>query len=174
MLVIAGGLDLSRPGAPPFPKVEDWHWTQHNHFKAVYESDHRSVFLMRQRIQRHPYLALFDAPDANVSTDVRTSATVPLQALYLMNNAFVQQQAAGLARRVLAAPGTDDERIRLACELAWSRPPAGLELARAQEHLARFRDELLKSGLGADAARTEAWASYVRVLLSANEFFYVD
>jgi hypothetical protein len=174
MLNIADGLQLARPGAPPFPQLEDWHWTQHNHFKAVYESDHRSVFLMRQRIQRHPYLALFDAPDANVSTDVRTSATVPLQALYLMNNAFVQKQADGMAKRLLATPGNDKDRIGLACLLAWSRPPTGPEFDRATEHLTRFREELMKSGANEAVARAAAWASYARVLLSANEFFYVD
>ena len=35
---------------------------------------------MTQRLVRHPYLALFDGPDTNLSTDVRTTATVPLQA----------------------------------------------------------------------------------------------
>ena len=51
---------------------------------------------MTQRLMRHPFLAIFDGPDTNTSTDVRTRSTVPLQALYLMNNPFVQEQAAGL------------------------------------------------------------------------------
>ncbi|MCI0540442.1 MAG: DUF1549 domain-containing protein, partial [Verrucomicrobiales bacterium] len=72
MMHLAGTLDLARPGPHPFPGVEKWNWTQHSPFKAVYESNHRSVYLMTQRIQRHPYLSLFDAPDANTSTEVRT------------------------------------------------------------------------------------------------------
>jgi hypothetical protein len=44
---------------------------------------------MTQRIQRHPFLALFDGPDTNTSTDTRTDSTVPLQALFLMNNPFI-------------------------------------------------------------------------------------
>ena len=71
----------TRPGPHPFPPIESWHWTQHDAFKAVYPSNHRSVYLMTQRLVKHPYLAIFDGPDTNVSTEARPSSTVPLQAL---------------------------------------------------------------------------------------------
>src|SRR5262249_34930358 len=103
LLALSGRLDVSRPGSHPFPSIDQWRWTQHAPFKDVYPSDHRSVYLMTQRLQRHPFLALFDGPDTNTSTDVRTSSTVPLQALFLMNNPFVIEQAEGFARRLLAA-----------------------------------------------------------------------
>ena len=52
-----------------------WNFTQHKPFKAVYETDRRSVYLMTQRIQRHPFLALFDGADTNASTgDARRPA----------------------------------------------------------------------------------------------------
>src|SRR5262249_678559 len=114
MMLLAGTLDLGRPGPHPFPSIEKWNWTQHSPFKAVFESNHRSVYLMTQRIQRHPYLSLFDAPDANTSTDVRTAATVPLQALYLMNNPFVQRQASAFARRLMTSANNDEERVQRA------------------------------------------------------------
>jgi hypothetical protein len=174
MLAVTGNLDLTRPGAHPFPKIEDWHWTQHNPFKAVYDSNHRSVYLMTQRLQRHPYLALFDAPDANTSTDVRADSTVPLQALYLMNNKFVQEQAAALAKRLISMADTAGERIRLAGELAWSRQPAAKEIKRAVQFLEHYRKKLADSGVAEDKRELEAWTSYARVVLTANEFFYVD
>ena len=40
-------------------------------FKAVYPSDHRSVYLMVQRLHPHPYLALFNGPDPGMTTAVR-------------------------------------------------------------------------------------------------------
>ena len=95
---VSGQLDRRRPGPHPFPPIEAWHWTQHNPFKAVYPSQHRSVYLMTQRLVKHPFLAIFDGPDTNASTDVRPRSTVPLQALYLMNNPFVHEQAAALRR----------------------------------------------------------------------------
>ncbi|MBL9123992.1 MAG: PSD1 domain-containing protein, partial [Planctomycetaceae bacterium] len=78
LLAASGKLDFARPGPHPFPAFKEWNWTQHSPFKAVYPSNHRSVYLMTQRIQRQPYLSLIDGHDTNHSTDLRTSATVPL------------------------------------------------------------------------------------------------
>ena len=100
MLSVSGQLDRRRPPAHPFPPIETWRWTQHNAFKEVYASQHRSVFLMTQRLVKHPYLAIFDGPDTNTSTDVRPHSTVPTQALFLMNNPFVEAQAEAFARRL--------------------------------------------------------------------------
>ena len=108
MLSVSGQLDRRRPPAHPFPPIETWRWTQHNAFKEVYVSQHRSVFLMTQRLVKHPYLAIFDGPDTNTSTDVRPHSTVPTQALFLMNNPFVEAQAEALARR-LAREESDPE-----------------------------------------------------------------
>src|SRR5690606_9321597 len=101
MLALGGNLDTT-PGEPhPFPPQHAWHFTQHDPFKAVYESNRRSVYLMTQRIQRHPYLAIFDGPDTGASTGFRTVSTTTLQALYLLNDAFVHTQGAGFARRAM-------------------------------------------------------------------------
>ena len=63
MLAVAGNLDRARPGLHPFPPIDKWRWTQHDPFKAVYPSGHRSVYLMTQRLAKHPYLATFDGCD---------------------------------------------------------------------------------------------------------------
>jgi hypothetical protein len=174
MLSIAGTLDPRRPGPHPFPPIAEWQWTQHSPFKAAYESRHRSVYLMTQRIQRHPYLALFDAPDANVSTDLRADSTVPLQALHLMNDPFVREQASAFARRVMEARGDDADRVWLACLTAWSRDPGPEEIERARRFLAEARDELRRAGVTGTEMEAEAWAGYARVLLASSELFYVD
>jgi hypothetical protein len=174
MLAIADHLDRSRPGPHPFPPMASWGWTQHNPFKAVYSSNRRSVYLMTQRLQRHPYLGLFDGPDTNHSTDVRSAATVPLQALYLMNDPFVAEQAEGLAHRLLASSNDDRTRITLAHELAWGRPPRAEELDNGSEYLQRYAEALSHAGGPADRIVLEAWTSYARILLTANEFFYID
>ncbi len=174
LLAVAGGLDLSRPGPHPFPPIAAWSWTQHNPFKAVYSSNRRSVYLMTQRIQRHPYLALFDGPDPNVSTDVRTSATVPLQALYSMNNPFVTDQAAAFARRLSGSGLGPAARIGMAHQLAYARPSRPEENERGVAYIESYQQELVRSGVAAAEAQLEAWTSYARVLLTANEFVYID
>ncbi len=174
MLAISGDLDPSRPGPHPFPPIDGWHWTQHDAFKAVYPSNHRSVYLMTQRLVRHPFLSLFDGPDTNHSTASRTSATVPLQALYLMNNPFVRERAEDLADRLRTASSDPRERIALGYELAWSRASESEEVERALAYVDKFAAESRRAGAPADVAAREAWVSFARLLLTANEFLYID
>src|SRR5262249_30148780 len=51
LLAVSGTLRRDRPGPHPFPAIGGWRWTQHDPFKEVYPSAHRSVYLMTQRIQ---------------------------------------------------------------------------------------------------------------------------
>jgi hypothetical protein len=174
LLAVSGNLDLRRPGPHPFPPIQQWGWTQHNPFKDVYPSNHRSVYLMTQRLQRHPYLGLFDGPDTNYSTDQRSSSTVPLQALYLMNNPFTREQGEGLARRLLAYSPDGRKRVERAVELAWGRPPASAEVEKAIAYIRQYQEELAKVGTPPERLELEAWTSYGRVILTANEFVYLD
>jgi hypothetical protein len=174
LLAVSGKLDLARPGPHPFPPIDRWGWTQHNPFKAVYPSNHRSVYLMTQRFQRHPFLALFDGPDTNTSTAQRTTATVPLQALFLMNDPFVTEQAEGFARRLLAASGDPCRRIDLAHRLAWSRAATPAEVGRGIHYLEEYRRRLAEASTPPERLEQECWTSYARVLLCANEFVFLD
>jgi hypothetical protein len=174
MLAVSGKLDRRRAGPHPFPPIEKWTWTQHVPFKEVYPSRHRSVYLMTQRFQRHPYLALFDGPDTNTTTDQRSTSTVPQQALFLLNNPFVTEQAEGLARRLLAATGDSRERVELAHELAWQRPASDVEVARALHYIDEYGRQLAAMKASHEQIEREAWSSYARILLAANEFIYVD
>ena len=174
LLATAGHLDRMRPGAHPFPPITAWGWTQHNPFKDVYPSNHRTVYLMTQRLQRHPFLALFDGPDTNTTTDHRESSTVPLQALFLMNNPFVHEQARGFAGRMQAAANDDGGRIDFGCEIAWGRPASSEERVVLSAYLRRYSQEMARTGAAVKEQQDEAWASLARVLLSANEFIYID
>jgi hypothetical protein len=174
LLMVSGHLDRRRPGPHPFPPLPKWGWTQHAPFKEVYPSRQRSVYLMTQRFQRHPYLGLFDGPDTNTSQEARTTSTVPQQALFLMNNPFMGEQGEGLARRVLGAAPDRRRQIEFAHEWSWSRPPTPAELERGVQYLDAYERQLALLGVPANRRELEAWTSYGRILLSANEFFYVD
>jgi len=174
LLLAAGKLDRSRPGAHPFPSIDHWKWTQHSPFKDVYPSNHRSVYLMTQRFQRHPYLALFDGPDTNTTTEQRTHSTVPQQALFLMNDPFILEQATGLARRLIGSGGDPWRRIELAHQIALARPARHIEMEMAVHYLDAYRKQLEKDGVEADRLELEAWTSYARMLLCSNEFVYID
>ena len=165
LLVVAGNLDRTPGGAHPFPEPAGWNFTQHKPFKAVYDTDRRSVYVMTQRIQRHPFLALFDGPDTNASTAARTTSTTPLQALYLMNDPFVHAQAKRFAARVRAEADGDAARIERAYLLLYGRPPSASEATAAAQYLANVAKKV-----GDEAA----WESLARALFLSNEFVYVD
>ena len=126
LLTISGRLDAARPGAHPFPPLTDWGWTQIDPFRTLYPSLHRSVYLMTPRFQRHPYLALFDGPDPNSSTGLRASSTVPLQALYLMNDPEMNEDAAGFAGRLINIPVRRRGCVRLGLSVGlFAAKPSG-------------------------------------------------
>jgi len=176
LLTLGGSLDPSRPGPHPFPPVEKWTYTAHHQFKAVYPSNHRSVYLMVQRLHPHPYLALFNGPDASMTTATRDASAVPLQALFLMNDPFVYEQAEGFARSVLAGADDDAKRLDLAYLRALARRPAAAERRLALEFLGRYREAMAAEGGSADDQERSlaAWSALARTLLASNEFHYVD
>ena len=139
-----------------------------------FTSTKRSVYLPIVRDFVPEVLDLFDFAEPSLIVAARDVTNVPSQALYLMNNSFVRAQAAALAQRVLAAPITYPERIRLAYQLALSRPPAERELARAQQFLLGEARGLIpvKAGSKADAA-DGAWSAFCQALLASAEFRYL-
>jgi hypothetical protein len=174
LLDLSGRLDPSRPGAHPFPPEPSWSFTAHHQFKAVYPSDHRSVYLMVQRLHPHPYLALFNGPDASTTTAVRDDGFLPLHALYLLNSSFVHEQAGAFARRLIDDEPDPQARVRLAYLMTYARPPAQAESARASAFLERYKRVLADENIPADRRELESWSSLARTLLTSNEFLYVD
>jgi len=170
VLAVSGGLDRSPGGAHPFPAQSGWNYTQHRPFIDVYETNKRSVYVMTQRIRRHPFFAIFDGPDTNASTAVRTGSTTPLQALFMMNDPFLHEQARRFAARVLSERPDDATRIERAYLLAVGRAPASDERRTGLEFLAAVRAKLRSAGLPEE----QAWESHARVILRLNEFVFVD
>jgi len=174
LLVLAGSLDTSRAGTHPFPPQSQWKFTQHNPFKAVYDTDHRSVYLMTQRIQRHPFLAIFDGADPSVSTPGRLVSTTPLQALYFLNDPFVHKQAAGFADRILLHSADREERLRFTYRLALGRFPTTSEAESASRLLDSIARALAGSNVSAVELERQSWQSLLRSIFRLNEFVYLD
>jgi hypothetical protein len=174
MLAISGRLDRAMPSGHPFPPVNTWGFTIHHPFHAVYDSNHRSVYLMVQRNRRHPFLAMFDAADPNLSVAERLPTTTPMQALFLMNAPFVHEQADSLARRLLAAPGDDAARVRLAFEATQGRAADAAEARDALTFVEVYRQKEAALAVPEDRRTASAWAALGRVLLTSNGYLYVD
>jgi hypothetical protein len=83
---------------------------------------------------------------------------VPLQMLFFLNSEEVTARASAFAKRVMTA--APEEGIRRAYRLLFDRMPTAKEM--------QLGGDFLRDG---DA---EMWKRYARVLLSSNEFAYVD
>jgi len=170
LLLLGSSLDLSPAGAHPFPPEHEWKFTQHNPFRALYETSHRSVFLMTQRIQRHPFLATFDGADPSASTPSRLTSTTPVQALFLINDPLVHTQAARFGNRVFRSGGSPSQRIDLAYRMALGRPAAPEEARLAL----RFLGAAAAAESRSETDHPAAWESLARTLFRLNEFVYLD
>jgi len=171
LLAVSGGLDRSVGGPHPFPPSTAWDFTQHKPFVAVYDSNLRSVYLMTQRIRRHPFFGTFDGADTNFSTATRVTSTTTLQALYFMNDPFVHEQARRFAARLAAERPEPSSRIGRAYELALGRTATSEELESGLRYVSEARN-VIKGASGSDLDRA-AWESYARVIFRLNEFIYV-
>jgi hypothetical protein len=121
------------------------------------EYNRRTVYRMNVNSGKEPLLDTFDCPDPSVKTPRRGVTTTPLQALALMNNAFVQRQAGHLAARAAREAGGDPAgAVRLAHRLTLGREPTPQETRRALA-----------------AARERSLTNVCWVLLNSTEFLYV-
>ena len=102
VLLFSDRLDRGPGGRHPFDHHLTYFYRQHEPFVGDFETDKRSVYMMQQRINKNPYLDLFDGPDGNIQLAERKATTTTLQALFLMNSEFVHEQSDAIAVRALA------------------------------------------------------------------------
>ncbi len=169
MLFVGGDLDLTPGGEHPFPPVAEWKFSQHRQFFALYETKQRSVYQMQQRLRKHPFFALFDGADTNSTTAVRSASVTALQALFTMNDPFAHERAERLAAQLMKlAPEDDARRMEVAFLTLYGRSPEPEEAALFLPYLTDLRSARKSFSV------QQSWESLSRVLLSANEFLYLD
>jgi hypothetical protein len=157
LLVVSGQLRSDPPSGPSFPAS----------LSADYNYKHsgaqRSVYLPVFRNALPELFEVFNFADASVSTGRRDTSTVAPQALFMMNNPFVLEQARHAAVRLLAENLPDDRaRIERAYRRTLGRPPGEGERAVALRYLEKASDARL------------AWTSITHALFASVEFRYVN
>jgi len=143
----------------------------------------RGMYTYFWRSSPYPFLATFDAPDANTTCTRRSRSNTPLQALTLANDrAFVEMAQAFGLRILREASGDDATRIRNAFETAVSREPTEAERATLLRFVSSQRKkfaadaERAKAAAGPNVpqnippAEAAAWTAVARVLLNLDEF----
>ena len=174
LLAVSGLLQEGDNGRHPFGPTEKLRYSQGRPFNKVFDHNHRTVYLMTARLNKHPFLALFDGPDPNKTTAARRESTVASQALFMMNSDFMQQAATAFAQRMIEYSDDSEQRIIRAYQLAFGRTPGQLEVSDTDTFLKDYQAELHESGKSQDEAQQLAWTAFARVTLSSSEFLYVD
>jgi hypothetical protein len=134
----------------------------------------RSIYVAVRRNFLSPMMLAFDAPIPLGTVGRRNVSNVPAQALILMNDPFVAEQAQLWAKKLLAdnhAP--PKSRIRRMYLEALSREPTAAESAAA---LAFLDGQAREYGISTDAAPTDerVWADLGQVLFNVKEFVLVN
>ncbi|MFO0504390.1 MAG: PSD1 and planctomycete cytochrome C domain-containing protein [Acidobacteriota bacterium] len=110
----------------------------------------RSIYLTHRRNYPMSFLGVFDYPIIDTNCTRRVPSATPLQSLTMLNDDFIAKAAEGLAKR-------SESNVDAAYLLTLSRPPSPAEKQLAAEFLARL-----------------PFSAFAQVLLSSNEFLYVD
>ena len=181
IMTVSGGIDLTTGGPAVFPHIPSdilfqsdgkgfWcgnppagqritapstgFWCEEPDRPEVWR---RSVYVFRRRSLGFPFFDTFDLPDQNQTAAARNVSTVSTQALTLMNNPFVLNQAELFAERLeREAPGDLDAQIDLAYLIALTRKPTD-----AEREVAR--------GL----ATEQSLVDFTHVMMNLNEFLYL-
>lgn len=138
-----------------------------------YDIPRRSVYLPVIRSALYDVFQAFDFADPSFASGERAVTTVAPQALFLMNGKLVHAQTHAWATSLLADKQLDNAgRVRRIYGQAFGRPPSEREIARALKFVER--SEIEWSGMKKSDARVQAWQSFCRVIVAANEFIYVE
>ena len=133
----------------------------------LYATARRSVYLPVLRSALYEVFAAFDFASPSTSSGNRGSTLVAPQALFMMNAPLMDEASRGFAKRLSRESGGGEaDRIGLAFQVAYSRPPDAGELAEWRKFLERYA---IASG-----SRSEAWQALCRVLLASNEFLFLQ
>jgi hypothetical protein len=157
MLTVAGQLEYTLGG----PTIKQG---TTNEITYRFDDRRRSVYTPIFRNKLLELFEVFDFADPNLVTGRRTVSTVATQALYLMNNPFVWEQARQASQRLLAETDLDDcARVDRAYRRVIGRRPTPREREIALSFLASSGGE-----------KREAWARLYQALFACIDFRYVD
>ena len=132
----------------------------------------RSIYTSVNRNFLPPMMLAFDTPIPFTTIGRRTQSNVPAQALILMNDPFVVQQAELWAKRTLAEhPGPAETRIASLYESAFARLATEQEV---QDGIEFLKTQAAAYEAGANwETDVRAWADLCHVLVNVKEFVFL-
>ena len=136
-------------------------------------SGRRSVYVEVRRNFLSPFLATFDAPIPHSTFGRRAQSNVPAQALVLMNDPFVMQQAQAWAQKVRAQTQSFAACLTGMYEQAFCRWPSQTEIREARSFLSDQVAYYEQEGQDSESAAHKAWSDLCHTLFNMKEFIYL-
>jgi cytochrome c553 len=130
----------------------------------------RTLYIPVRRGSVPAILSNFDFGDATTSSEGRSRTNIAPQALFVMNSRFVVDRSREFAKRLLDDGAlSDPQRIERAYLMALTRRPQPDEVDAALTYVESLRNKLPEADF-----RLAAWQSLCHVLISTNEFLYLQ
>ncbi|MEM9703388.1 MAG: DUF1553 domain-containing protein, partial [Planctomycetota bacterium] len=125
----------------------------------------RSIYTAVRRNFLSPFMLAFDTPAPFSTMGRRNVSNVPAQALILLNDPFVAEQAAGWASRIRSEAETTEERIDRLYQTAFARPPSPAEQ--------RIATAFLEANAAGETSAADRWTALAHALINTKEFIFL-
>jgi hypothetical protein len=129
----------------------------------------RSIYIETRRNFLSPMMLAFDTPAPFNAIGMRTVSNVPAQALIMMNDPLVLEQAKRFADQVLKEESETESRIRAIWMKALSRNPKDSELKNSIAFLQRQAKQL-----EVEADSPKVWHDLCHVVFNLKEYIYLN
>lgn len=136
----------------------------------------RSVYLPVIRNDLPELFEAFDFANPHTTTGARPVTTVPVQALYLLNDVQVMEAAELTARRAISdcPDGASEVRIAELYRIIAAGTPTDLERGAAEGYLRTVRERLISEGRPAGEAELEALARVCHAIFASSRFQFLE
>ena len=129
-------------------------------------SNRRAIYWPVLRNSLPDLFKVFDFANPSMVTGRRENSSTAPQALFLMNNPWVLQQADHAADRLLGHQQLDDpQRIQLVVRATLGRPPTSGELESMLEFVGPEKDDR--------ETRRQKWSQVIQALFSSIDFRFL-
>lgn len=174
ILAVSGELDEKMFGPPIAPHLTEFMSGRGRPRSGPLDgAGRRSIYIGVRRNFLSPMMLTFDAPIPFSTVGARNTTNVPAQALILMNDPFVHNQAQKWAQRLVTQDAADPQaRIEAMFFTVFGRPATQAERDAALAYFARQTDSL---GLSDAQQLTDPrpWRDLAHVMFNLKGFIYI-
>lgn len=171
LLFVSGNLSLERPRGSQISELAGSRQAFRPGQTGWDESQpYRSVYLPIMRDNLPQVFRVFDFAEPSMVIGQRDSSNTPSQALYMLNNPFVHEQAEVLARKLIKSLDSWEKRVKKAFEVCYGRGPTEAEIAAA----VRFEQDFEPPGNFRRTMEVEKLAAFCQALFASAEFRFMN